>query len=78
MTTLQTRLAQADKPTRVLLEEVWEAIHGECETHRDVELWLPFTAMLDAEAWTSAVEMLTGKESTALADAIAWLKARGL
>jgi len=63
MTTLQTRLAQADKPTRELLEEVWEAIHGECETHRDVEFWLPFAAMLDAEAWTSAVEMLVPEAS---------------
>lgn len=63
MTTLQTRLAQADKPTRELLEEVWEAIHGRkparkrCGSSPENR----FNAMLDAEAWPSAVEMLVGE-----------------
>lgn len=67
MTTLQTRLAQADKPTRELLEEVWEAIHGPKPPRihggsQELTDWLhlhnPFYRMIDAEAWTSAVEML--------------------
>ena len=65
MTTLTTRLSQATEPTRELLEEVWETMHEASleETLRFAILFskrdvVRFEAMLDAEAWTSAVEML--------------------
>lgn len=67
MTDLTTRLAQADKPTRELLEDVWEAINGDRKFALGLEPdpfaeWIgarqQFRRMLDAEAWTSAVEML--------------------
>lgn len=63
MTTLTDRLAQADKPTRELLLDVFYAIHQHRPPHTDAAHpafrdGLRYLAMLDAEAWTSAVEML--------------------
>ena len=64
MTTLTDRLAQADKPTRELLLEVWggcPVCSGDCGSANPPVMFCPtsrYLAMLDAEAWTSAVEML--------------------
>ena len=64
MTPLQTRLAQADKPTRELLEEAWGSCpvcSGDCGSANPPVMFCPtsrFLQLLDAEAWTSAVEML--------------------
>lgn len=71
MTDLITRLAQADKPTRELLWEAWQAINGTIAEAlemgvSDFAVWhekrRPFDRMLDAEARTSAVEMLVPPE----------------
>ena len=66
MTTLQTRLAQADKPSRELLGEVYQAVNGgrlfldpgSGGFQQSYARFLRYQHMLDAEAWTSAVEML--------------------
>lgn len=59
---LVDRLAQADKPTRELLEETAFVIaNGWWSEERAAR----YHAMLDAEAWTSAVEMLVPEGWTA-------------
>lgn len=60
MTTLTTRLAEATEPTRELLLEAFNLVHP--PRRRSEAEWKALgdatAAMLDAEAWTSAVEML--------------------
>ena len=66
---LTTRLAQADKPTRELLEEAWGSCpvcSGDCGSANPPVMFCPtsrFLQLLDAEAWTSAVEMLVPEAS---------------
>lgn len=68
MTTLQTRLAQADKPSRELLWEAWQDIMmpelcGDDENSQR-SLYIHqcrYLQLLDAEAWTSAVMLMITK-----------------
>ncbi len=71
--TLSTRI-EAGQPSRELFEEAWTFLHGmtpaasfyDCGTlgtrtgHPDHAKAGRFQALLDAEAWTSAAEMLVG------------------
>lgn len=64
MTDLITRIEQADGPRRELFDEAYGAIHGApiiTLMMRDGSAnarTIAFLRMLDAEAWTSAAEML--------------------
>lgn len=63
MTNLITRLTEATEPTRELLLEAFNLLHpprqrSEAEWKALGDATKAFTTMLDAKAWTSAVEML--------------------
>ena len=65
MTTLTTRLSQATEPTREMLWEAWQGVMmqdlggGDENSQRSLySHQCRYLALLDAEAWASAVEML--------------------
>ena len=58
MTDLIQRIESAKEPRRELFEEAGQLLHGPYRTDWSGRNFYRFTAMLDAQAWTSAAEML--------------------
>jgi len=62
MTDLIQRIETAPEPSRELFEEAFDAVipdrHWPGRSGLNPWTWAGFTAMLDAQAWTSAAEML--------------------
>lgn len=60
--TLPTRIEAAEVPTRGVFKEAFDALHpppkGKWVETAYIKMRERFSAMLDAEAWTSAAEML--------------------